>query len=79
MNNLDLDERDGNGKPIFKAKEVMAELSSINGVIEALKSVEEQVRKNRESVGDDYRANVQVGHENINIANNIKSYDDDDF
>lgn len=79
MNNLDLDERDGNGKPIFKANDVMKELSSISTVIDALKTVEEQVRKDRDSTPE-YRSNVEVGYENAAVANNIRmAEDNDDF
>lgn len=42
---VDLNERDANGKPIFKTKDVIAEVSSLSKVYEELKILEGQVKK----------------------------------
>ena len=42
---VDLEERDINGKPIFKAKDIISEISSLSKVHEELKILEEQVKK----------------------------------
>lgn len=44
-NTIDLDERDQQGKPIFKTKDVMAEISSLHKVHEELVILESQVKK----------------------------------
>ena len=42
---VDLNDRDDNGKPIFKCKDVMAEISNLHSVHEELKILEGQVKK----------------------------------
>ena len=42
---VDLSERDANGKPIFKTKDIIAEISSLSKVHEELKILEGQVKK----------------------------------
>lgn len=42
---VDLNERDGNGKPIFSAEKVMKEVSMLNKVHEELVSLENRVKK----------------------------------
>lgn len=42
---VDLSERDVNGKPIFKTKDIIAEISSLSKVYEELKILEGQVKK----------------------------------
>ena len=42
---VDLSERDVNGKPIFKTKDIIAEISSLSKVHEELKILESQVKK----------------------------------
>lgn len=42
---VDLAERDGNGKPVFKTKDIIAEISSLSKVHEELKILEGQVKK----------------------------------
>ena len=47
---LDLQERDEvTGKPIFKTKDIMAELSNVSDVIEQLKTLEILYKKEQES------------------------------
>ena len=41
----DLSERDANGKPVFKTKDIIAEISSLSKVHEELKILEGQVKK----------------------------------
>ena len=42
---VDLNERDQNGKPIFKTKDVIAEISNLHKVHEELEILESQVKK----------------------------------
>lgn len=42
---VDLSERDANGKPVFKTKDIIAEISSLSKVHEELKILESQVKK----------------------------------
>lgn len=42
---VDLSERDANGKPVFKTKDIIAEISSLSKVHEELKILEAQVKK----------------------------------
>lgn len=42
---VDLNERDANGKPIFKTKDVQAEISNLHKVAEELSILEDQVKK----------------------------------
>lgn len=41
---VDLNDRDSNGKPIFKVKDIIAEISSLTKVLEELKALEAQVK-----------------------------------
>lgn len=51
FDNLDIEERDPlTGKPIFKTKEVMAEMSGVSTVIEQLKTLEFMYKKEMEEV-----------------------------
>ena len=46
FNNIDPEERDPlTGKPIFKVKDIMAEISSLDKVLDELKILEGQVKK----------------------------------
>ena len=49
FNNIDIEERDPvTGKPIFKTKDVMAELSNVSNVVEQLKTLEFLYTKEQE-------------------------------
>lgn len=49
FNNIDIEERDPiTGKPIFKTKDVMAELSNVSNVVEQLKTLEFLYKKEQE-------------------------------
>ena len=49
FNNIDIEERDPvTGKPIFKTKDVMAELSNVSSVVEQLKTLEFLYKKEQE-------------------------------
>lgn len=51
FNNLDPEERDPlTGKPIFKVKDIMVEISQLSKVLDELKSLENQVKKDIEEV-----------------------------
>ena len=46
FNNIDPEERDPQtGKPIYKVKDIMAEISSLDKVLEELKTLTDQVKK----------------------------------
>jgi hypothetical protein len=50
FNTLDIQERDAvTGKPIFKTKDIMAELSNVSDVVEQLKTLEILYKKEQES------------------------------
>lgn len=79
MENLDLEERDVNGKPIFKANDVIKEIRGASEIIEALRLVEEQVKKNRQAKPGT-RGDIEVGYEGADISRIIsEEQDDDDF
>ena len=49
FNNIDIEERDPvTGKPIFKTKDVMAELSNVSNVVEQLKTLEFLYKKEQD-------------------------------
>ena len=49
FNNIDIEERDPvTGKPIFKTKDIMAELSNVSNVVEQLKTLEFLYKKEQE-------------------------------
>ncbi len=61
FNTLDIQERDQvTGKPIFKTKDVMAELSNVSDVVEQLKTLEVLYKKEREATGE-LMGDVKVG------------------
>lgn len=45
----DLSERDSNGKPIFKAKDVMQEFKEVRGVIDDLYDMEDTIKKKQKA------------------------------
>lgn len=49
FNNIDIEERDPvTGKPIFKTKDIMSELSNVSNVVEQLKTLEYLYKKEQE-------------------------------
>ncbi len=60
-NIIDFDERDLNGKPIFKVKDVIAEIKQLAGVIEGVKELEHLYAKGVEAASD-LRADAQPGY-----------------
>jgi hypothetical protein len=58
---LDIQERDAvTGKPIFKTKDVMAELGNVSGIVEQLKTLEILYKKEQEQ-SSSLMGNVDVG------------------
>lgn len=57
---IDLQERDGEGKPIFNAKQLLDSLSGLGKTIESIERLEEVVKKQRE-VGSKLRGDVEPG------------------
>ena len=58
---LDLQERDPvSGKPIFKTKDVMAELSNVSDVVEQLKTIEVLYKREQEQ-DNGLMGNVEIG------------------
>lgn len=60
-NIIDFDERDLNGKPIFKVKDVITEIKQLAGVIEGVKELEHLYAKGVEAASD-LRADAQPGY-----------------
>ena len=61
LNNINLEERDPlTGKPIFKAKDILAEISSASKVIDAIKALEISFKKDLEPENA-LRGNVSQG------------------
>ena len=64
-NTVDLDERDQQGKPIFKTKDVMAEIANLHKVHEALVILESQVKKEISETSSIRAGAVDGYHPNI--------------
>ena len=64
-NTVDLDERDQQGKPIFKTKDVMAEISNLHKVHEELVILESQVKKEMSETSSIRAGAVDGYHPNI--------------
>lgn len=58
---IDLEERDPNGKPIFKVKDVMAEMKGVSDVIEQLKALEILYKKEQEAESNGLMGDVEIG------------------
>jgi hypothetical protein len=43
--NIDFDQLDDNGKPVYSARELASNLSAVGNIVKSLKALEEQVRK----------------------------------
>ena len=64
-NSVDLDERDQQGKPIFKTKDVMAEIANLHKVHEELVILESQVKKEMSETSSVRAGAVDGYHPNI--------------
>ncbi len=60
LEEVDLGERDINGKPIFKSKDLIAEIKGCKDLISGLRELEKQVKKG-ESTEVKLRGNAQGG------------------
>lgn len=61
LNNVDLQERDGiTGKPIFKSKDLIAEIKGCKDLISSLRELELQVKKGLDTESS-IRGNTEVG------------------
>ena len=49
FNSVDLTKKDNYGKPIYNAKDLMANLKSVGDVVNSLKKLEQQVKKDEEA------------------------------
>ena len=58
---IDLDERDPNRKPVFKVKDVMAEMKGVSDVIEQLKALEILYKKELEQDSNGLMGDVEIG------------------
>lgn len=61
---VDLSERDDNGKPIHKAKDVIKSLSDLGDVVDGLERLEERVLAERDDEGSDIRGDVELNEFN---------------
>ena len=61
LENVDVNERDPlTGKPVFKTKDLIAEIKGCKDLIEGIKSLEDQVKKDIDP-GTGLRGNVEPG------------------
>lgn len=60
-NILDLSEKDMNGKPVYKVKDVIDEINRLGGVIEGIKRLE-QIYDREEEAANNLRADAVAGH-----------------
>lgn len=60
LENIDLQERDENGKPIFKSKDLITEIKGSENLITTLRSLEQQVKTGIED-SKTLRGNVEAG------------------
>jgi hypothetical protein len=61
LDNIDLEERDANLKPIFKAKDVLADIASIGVMADKLKELELNYKKDQMQSGPKNRGDVAPG------------------
>lgn len=61
LDNVDLEERDANFKPIFKAKDVLADIASIGTMTKNLKELEISYMKDQLDGGVKTRGDVTPG------------------
>lgn len=61
LDNIDLEERDANNKPIFKAKDVLADIASIGVMADKLKELELNYKKDQMQSGPKNRGDVAPG------------------
>lgn len=61
LDNIDLEERDANFKPIFKAKDVLADIASIGDMTKKLKELELNYMKDQMNDGVKTRGDVTPG------------------
>lgn len=57
---VDLQERDDNGKPIHKAKDVIKSLSDLGSVVEGLEKLEERVKAEKKDKDNQIRGGVEL-------------------
>lgn len=63
LDNIDLEERDPvNNKPIFKAKDVLADLASIDDITKKLKELELNYKKDIMESNSKLRGDIQAGY-----------------
>lgn len=60
LENVDLQERDINGKPIFKSKDLIAEIKGCKDLISSLRELQIQVKKGLE-IENNIRGNTEIG------------------
>lgn len=58
---VNLQERDGDGRPIFNAKQILDSLGGLGKVITSIEQLEEVVRKQKEATGKALRGDVEPG------------------
>lgn len=61
LDNIDLEERDNNSKPIFKAKDVLADIASIGVMADKLKELELNYKKDQMQSNAKNRGDVKPG------------------
>lgn len=77
LENIDPEERNPvDNKPIYKVRDIIAEMNQLPELIETLKSVDQLVKKN-ETAGPDLKKNVVAGLEDIDTESLEESYGDE--
>ena len=61
LDNINLEERDNNSKPIFKAKDVLADIASIGVMADKLKELELNYKKDQMQSNAKNRGDVKPG------------------
>ena len=61
LDNVDFEERDNNQKPIFKPKDVLADIASIGTMADKLKELEISYRKGLITTASKNRGDVEEG------------------
>lgn len=61
LDNIDFEERDENNKPIWKVKDVFADIGAIAKIMDTLNDLEDRYKKDQVSSGAKYRGDEEDG------------------
>jgi hypothetical protein len=60
FDNVDFDEIDAEGKPVYDAKDILSSLSKLSSVVKSLKQLKEEVKKEQQANQTKLRGNVSL-------------------